>query len=249
MLVLGGMEAPVTPRISVPLLALLCVFVLPGVALGSDVEASGGTFQRRLERAEQLYELLEYEKALNWLSQAKQVASTIEEQVKVALYRGIVLADLGRRKQALVEFRAGLSLRPESGLPVQVAPKVQRDFESVRKQVLRKQASTASRSKRAKTVEEAAPEPPEADTAPASVAAKSAAPTAPAAPPSEASAAPKSQTLSDLRTRLGATGAEVGKSVGSSLGSALDSVLGTKGRPAPPAQEAPAAESTAKDEP
>lgn len=238
-----GMEAFVTPRVSVPLLALLCVCALPGVALGSDGEAPGGTFQRRLERAEQLYELLEYEKALNWLSQAKQVASTIEEQVQVSLYRGIVLADLGRRKQALEAFRAGLSLRPESELPVQVAPKVHRDFETVRKQVLRKQASTATSARRA---QKPAEEPPEADTAPTPVAAKPAAP-APVAPPPEAEAAPKSQTLSDLRTRLGATGAEVGKSVGSSLGSALDSVLGTS-RPSPPAQQAPA-ESTAKDEP
>ena len=244
-----GMEASVTPRVSVLLLALLCVWALPGVALGSDGEAPGSTFQRRLERAEQLYELLEYEKALNWLSQAKQVASTIEEQVQVALYRGIVLADLGRRKQALEAFRAGLSLRPESGLPVQVAPKVHRDFEAVRKQVLRKQASTATSARTArKPAEEPAPEPPEADTSPAPVAEKPAAPAPTAPAPAEAAAAaPKSQTLSDLRTRLGATGAEVGKSVGSSLGSALDSVLGTS-RPSPPAQQAPA-ESTAKDEP
>lgn len=96
----------------------------------------------------------------------------------MALYGGIVLADLGRRKQALEEVRAGLSLLPESGLPLQVAPKVKRDFESVRKQVLRKRAFPASSAKSKgdteaePPVEAPAPEPVEA--APA-VAAKPAA--------------------------------------------------------------------------
>ncbi|MCY1018118.1 hypothetical protein [Pyxidicoccus sp. MSG2] len=234
------MKAFVAFRSSV-LLTLLCV--LPGVALGGDGEDSGSdgagsTFQRRIERAEHLYESLEYEKALNWLSQAKQVASTIEEQVKVALYRGIVLADLGRRKQALEAFRAGLSLHPESVLPLQVAPKVQRDFESVRKQVLRKLGSTDSRAQRA-DAEKPAEEP---LTAPAPLAEKPAAP-APSTPPPETT---ESSTLSNLRSRLGVTGAKVGKDVGSALGSALDMVVGSDKKPA---QAAPEAKPTAKDEP
>ncbi|WP_164010164.1 tetratricopeptide repeat protein [Pyxidicoccus trucidator] len=252
------MESHLPLRVSVPLLALLCLCTLPRVALGSDTGASGSeealsSFQRRIERAEHLYESLEYEKALNWLSQAKQVASTIEEQAKVALYRGIVLADLGRRKQALEEFRAGLSLQPESALPLQVAPKVRRDFESVRKQVLRKLGTTASNSKRTgdadaeKPVEEPAAAPPQAE---ASVAEKPAAATTPAATPAPTRAS------TDLRSRLGAAGSEVGQRFGSALGSALDTVVGQPRKPAqtaqpeaPTAPAAPAQESTAKDEP
>lgn len=243
MIDMEDMKALVAFRISV-LLALPCV--LPGVALGSDLEASGSegagsTFQRRIERAEHLYESLEYEKALNWLSQAKQVASTIEEQVKVALYRGIVLADLGRRKQALEAFRTGLSLRPECVLPLQVAPKVQRDFESVRKQVLRKQGTTAAPSQRAEAEKPAE----EVLTAPAPLAEKPAAPAPSTPPPETASSSGKSQ-LMNLRSRLGVAGAEVGKNVGSALGSALDVVVGSDAKPA---QAAPAEKPTAKDEP
>ncbi|WP_163993503.1 tetratricopeptide repeat protein [Pyxidicoccus caerfyrddinensis] len=234
------MNAFVAFRSAVVLLALC---VLPGVALGGDVESSGSegagsTFQRRIERAAHLYESLEYEKALNWLAQAKQVASTIEEQVKVALYRGIVLADLGRRKQALEAFRAGLSLHPESALPLPVAPKVQRDFESVRKQVLRKLGSTDSRAPRADAEKPAE----ETLTAPAPLAEKPAAPAPSTPPPETASSSP----FSSLRSRLGVTGAEVGKNVGSALGSALDVVVGTDDKPA---QATPEAKPTAKDEP
>jgi tetratricopeptide (TPR) repeat protein len=243
---LEGMEALLRRRVSVPLLALLCLCTLPRVALGSDTLAAGSegtlsSFQRRIERAEHLYESLEYEKALNWLSQAKQVASTIEEQVKVALYRGIVLADLGRRKQALEAFRAGLSLHPESALPLQVAPKVQRDFESVRKQVLRKLGATDSRAQRAEA-EKPAEEP---LTAPAPLAEKPAAP-APSTPPPETAESSAKSPLSNLRSRLGVSGAKVGKDVGSALGSALDMVVGSDEKPA---QAAPEAKPTAKDEP
>ncbi len=235
----------------VALLLLACV--LPGVAPGSELEASSGTegagstFQRRLERAAHLYESLEYEKALNWLSQAKQVASTIEEQVKVALYRGIVLADLGRRKQALEAFRSGLSLRPESALPVAVAPKVQRDFESVRKQVQRKLGGTAASSDAEKSSEEAPTQAPEPLTAPTPLAEKPAAP-APASPAPESGSPLSKFPLNTLRSKLGVAGAEVGKNVGSALGSALDVVVGSQEKEKP-AQAAPPAEASAKDAP
>jgi tetratricopeptide (TPR) repeat protein len=217
----------------VPLLALLWLSPLSGLAAEGDSAAAGAaseasTFGRHMERAVRLYEALEYEKALHGLTQARALAATVEEQVSVALHRGIVLADLGRRKQALDEFRAGLTLQPEAKLPLQVAPKVQRDFESVRKQVRQKVGT-----RRAPAASETA----------AKVEAPPAAPEAPPpATPAPASAeAPKFEPK-DLRSKLGAAGSVVGERVGTAVGTVLDKVVGPrKDKDGEPAKDAPAA--------
>jgi tetratricopeptide (TPR) repeat protein len=195
------------------------------MAAGSEASS----FRRHMERAVRLYESLEYEKALQGLDKARVLAATAEEQVSVALHRGIVLADLGRRKQALDEFRAGLTLRPEAVLPLQVAPKVQRDFESVRKQVQRKGASTKPAVTAAK-VEPAPPAPEPVKPAPP--------------PPAEASAEAPKSLPQDLRSKLGAAGSVVGERVGTAVGSVLDTVIRKdKGKDEKPsdAQAAPSA--------
>ncbi|WP_342377691.1 tetratricopeptide repeat protein [Myxococcus stipitatus] len=206
----------------------LWAWLTPGLAAATpqegtpSAESSAELFRHRMTRASALHEALDYEKALNWLGQAKQVASTSQEQVEVELYRGIVLADMGRRKQSMEAFRVALSLRPDAQLPVPVAPKVTRDFESVRKQVKRNPV--------APPVEEApkvvATPPPEEK------------PAATAAAP-EPKAEP--ETKKDLRTRLGEAGSGLKKNVGSALGTALDTVMGSREEP-PPA--APSAEET-----
>ncbi|HZI12313.1 MAG TPA: hypothetical protein VE153_18150 [Myxococcus sp.] len=203
-------------RISTPLLALLWLSPLPALAGEGTSEAVGAgseasSFRRHMERAVRLYESLEYEKALQGLEKARVLAATEEEQVSVALHRGIVLADLGRRKQALDEFRAGLTLRPDAALPLQVAPKVQRDFESVRKQVQRKGASPKPAVTAAK-VESPSPTPE---------------PVKPATPPPASAEAPKSGPQA-LREKLGAAGSVVGERVGTAVGSVLDTVIRKK---------------------
>lgn len=226
------MRAPGPLRVSVPLLALL--WLSPLSSLGADGDSEASTFRRHMERAARLYEELEYEKALHGFTQARVLAATVEEQVSVALHRGIVLADLGRRKLALDEFRAGLTLQPEAKLPLQVAPKVQRDFESVRKQVQRK----AGASRATPAGETAA----KVETPPAT------APEAPpaATPPPASAEAPKSEPK-DLRAKLGAAGSVVGERVGTAVGSVLDKVVGPgrKGKAEEPEKDAP----TAKQEP
>ncbi|MCP3063371.1 hypothetical protein LXT21_31785 [Myxococcus sp. K38C18041901] len=219
---------------------VLWAWFAPGLALAEDVSP----FRHRMQRAAAQYEALEYEKALNGLTQAKQVASTTDEQVEVALYRGLVLSDLGRRKQALEEFRVGLSLKPDAVLPTATGPKVERDFESVRKQV-RQQQGTASETATAKAPAAKAEEPeaPRSAEVPQVVAVQETPVPAPVAPEPEPEAPPKK----DLRSKLGAAGSTLGKNVGNALGSALDSVMGSKKKPEEPA---PAASDTAKkDEP
>ncbi|MCP3141303.1 tetratricopeptide repeat protein [Pyxidicoccus xibeiensis] len=123
-------------------LLLSLTLVLPGFALAqgassTPLKATGqdGGFRARLQAAARLYEELEYEQALKALAQAKSLAKTDNERVQVALYEGIVLADLGQRPRSLRAFREALTLELDVRLPVKVSPKVERDFETVRKEV------------------------------------------------------------------------------------------------------------------
>ncbi len=93
-------------------------------------------FQTAFSAAVRLYEGLEYEQALQQLSRARALARTTEQEVSVALYQGIVQAELGQRVQSLSSFRTGLYLQPDAKLPAQVSPKVAQDFEEVRQAVL-----------------------------------------------------------------------------------------------------------------
>jgi tetratricopeptide (TPR) repeat protein len=94
-------------------------------------------FQSAFSAAVGLYENFEYEKALEQLSRARALAQGVEQEVPVALYQGIVQAELGQREESLASFRTGLYLQPDAKLPVKVSPKVERDFEDVRQAVLR----------------------------------------------------------------------------------------------------------------
>ncbi|MFY2560653.1 hypothetical protein ACN469_23825 [Corallococcus terminator] len=230
------MDASINPRSWGAWLVVLWAWLAPGLAIANtpDSEDPAGLFRHRIERAGTLYESLEYEKALNWLTQAKQVASTIDEQSEVALYRGLVLADLGRRKQALEEFRAGLTLRPEAKLPVAAAPKVERDFESVRKQVQLKQGTATAKAAPVVEPQPVVEAPPPVVEEPKAI--------APEPVEKQAEAAP--ETKPGLRSRLTEAGSSLGKNVGSALGSALDTVIRPKNKP-----ETKPAPDAAKEEP
>ncbi|NOK37726.1 hypothetical protein HMI49_31450 [Corallococcus exercitus] len=114
--------------------------MLVSPAWSQPAAPSGADFQGRMSAASQSYEDLDYEHALEQLDSAKAVARNGEEQGRVAILRGIVLADLGRRQESLAAFKAGLSLLPDANLPVKVSPKVSRDFEEVRRNVQRELA-------------------------------------------------------------------------------------------------------------
>ncbi|NRD60575.1 hypothetical protein HRD49_02325 [Corallococcus exiguus] len=115
-----------------PLLLILSVLF----AQGSDAQEPG-TVQHHLLAASRLYESLEYERALQHLLQAKRYSGGPQDDVLISLYEGAVLADLGRSDASDVAFKAALLLHPEATLPVQVSPKVEQRFESLREQVKR----------------------------------------------------------------------------------------------------------------
>ncbi len=135
------------------LLSLFLAVALPGLALGQGSGSAPAPaskkedgFQARMKAAAWLYEELEYEQALKALSQAQTLAKTDDERTEVAVFQGIVLADLGQRDKSLAAFRKALSLRLEARLPVKVSPKVEQDFEEVR-QAVRSEREAVARAK------------------------------------------------------------------------------------------------------
>jgi hypothetical protein len=128
----------------------LCVWLLaPLLAQGEQgstppIQAPAESeFHLRLSTAARLYEELEYERALEQLGRAKSVARTVDEDVAVLLYEGIILSDMGRREEARAAFKAALYLRATARLPVVVSPKVEADLEVVRQEVERSRQQQA----------------------------------------------------------------------------------------------------------
>ncbi|WP_223635055.1 tetratricopeptide repeat protein [Corallococcus sp. EGB] len=117
-----------------------------GQVAGTETAASrpsGTYFDAAMTEAARLYEDLESEQALAAVTRARRLARSDEERSAAAIYEGVILADLGRRDEALASFRAGLALAPEAKLPAKVSPKVEGDFESVRQAVRQERAALA----------------------------------------------------------------------------------------------------------
>jgi chemotaxis protein histidine kinase CheA len=128
----------------------ILLFCLPGrgLAQGSTssapAEERSPEFQRYLLAASHLYENLEYERALEQLASARRFAHGVEDDVIIALYEGLILADLGKQ-EFLAAFKAALFLQPDAKLPVKVSPKVEQDFEAVRAEVRKELAPLLAR--------------------------------------------------------------------------------------------------------
>lgn len=120
---------------------LLGLTVLPSPRATAQEQ---GRVQPYLLSVRRLYEDLEYERALEQLSRAQRLSSGKEEDVLLALYEGVILADLGRVEESEAAFRAALFVRPEAELPVRVSSKVGERFEAVRRQV-KQEVEAASR--------------------------------------------------------------------------------------------------------
>lgn len=116
------------PRSLRALVAALCLVAFPAAAQSAEV-------RKFLNAATALYENLEYEKALKQIAKAKQKATASEDEVRVELLEGVVLADMGREEKAVEAFKAAFSLELDAKLPLEVSPKVQAVAEKARASV------------------------------------------------------------------------------------------------------------------
>ncbi|QDE94489.1 MULTISPECIES: hypothetical protein [Myxococcus] len=109
-----------------PLAACIWI-VIPVHAASADSD-----FERHVAEAVRLYDDLEYERALEQLDRARGSLRGTRDRMSLALYRGIISADLGRWQAARDEFRSALLQEPGARLPLRVSPKVSREFEAQR---------------------------------------------------------------------------------------------------------------------
>jgi tetratricopeptide (TPR) repeat protein len=108
----------------------LCLALLAPAALAQSAEV-----KKYVNTAITLYENLEYEKALKQLKLARAKSTGADDDARVSLLEGIVLADMGREEKALTAFKTGFSVDVEAKLPLEVSPKVQAVAEKARANV------------------------------------------------------------------------------------------------------------------
>ena len=94
--------------------------------------------ERYLTAARNLHDGLEYERSLEQLERAKRISRGLVDDVAIALYQGVVFAELGRGEEERLAFETALSLDPDAPLPVRVSPKVSEAFEKIRAAVKKK---------------------------------------------------------------------------------------------------------------
>jgi hypothetical protein len=139
---------------------LVCVLLLCALPAFADITPD---VHRYLASAAALFEKLEYEKALGQIKRAKNKSQTPEDDTLIALYEGIVLAEMGDA-QASTAFTTALGLDPQAKLPLVVSPKVQRVFDkakaSVTKLLEAQEAAEKARAEEQRKQEEAS-KPPE----------------------------------------------------------------------------------------
>lgn len=105
------------------------------ILVTSPAFAQSAEVKKYLNTAITLYENLEYEKALKQLKSAAAKAKGPDDEAKIALLEGVVLADMGREEKALTAFKTAFSVDLDAKLPVEVSPKVQAVAEKARANV------------------------------------------------------------------------------------------------------------------
>jgi tetratricopeptide (TPR) repeat protein len=108
--------------------ALVVTAIGAVLAISMPARAQSAEVKKYLNAAVTLYENLEYEKALKQIQRAKTKSTGASDDARIALYEGIVFADMGKEEKALNAFKTGLSMEPEAKLPLEVSPKVEKVF-------------------------------------------------------------------------------------------------------------------------
>ncbi len=105
------------------------------LTLAMPARAQSAEVKKYLNAAVTLYENLEYEKAIKQIQRAKTKSTGATDDARIALYEGIVFADMGKEDKALNAFKTALSMEPEATLPLEVSPKVEKVFNRARDNV------------------------------------------------------------------------------------------------------------------
>jgi len=132
----------------------LGLWTLIGCLLAGPAFGQSNEVKRFLNAAITLYENLEYEKALKQLQKARGKSNGSDDEMKISLLEGVVLADLGKEERALTAFKTAFGLDLEAKLPVEVSPKVGVIAEKARANVRKLLAPQLAREKEEKLAEQ-----------------------------------------------------------------------------------------------
>jgi tetratricopeptide (TPR) repeat protein len=116
------------PVFRVALLAL-CLAALPSFAAVSE------DVRKFLNATTQMIENLKYENALKQLDKAKKVSKSADDDKEIALYEGVIWAEMGKGDKSEAAFKTALSMDLKAKLPFDVSPKVEKSFEKARANV------------------------------------------------------------------------------------------------------------------
>ncbi len=131
---------PASLRLEIARMAVGLLAVTLLAPLGAHAQLSVEV-QLYLDSVDRLYENLEYERALEQIASAKRLIRRVDDDAALALYEGVILADMGKKEAASVALKGALFLNPNAKLPVQVSPKVEQLFEGLRQKVKQQLAS------------------------------------------------------------------------------------------------------------
>jgi hypothetical protein len=109
-----------------------CIAATPNSALATEPLSA----QQHLDSAVRRYDELEFERALEELSLARQRKPTLEILAPIALYEGLLKAELRDFDGARGSFLEALKTNPELTLPRRVAPRVRALFTKVHEELV-----------------------------------------------------------------------------------------------------------------
>jgi tetratricopeptide (TPR) repeat protein len=91
---------------------------------GGSAQAQSAEVKKFLNAAVTLFENLEYEKALKQVQKARVKATGPDDEMRLSLFEGVVLAEMGKEEKALTAFKTGFGFDVNAKLPLEVSPKV-----------------------------------------------------------------------------------------------------------------------------
>lgn len=110
-----------------------------------SAECKKDDFNRYIAAAVRLYEGLEYERALDQLTRAKEFSCGVADDAVLRMYEGIVRSDLGDGEKARAAFKEALLLEPDAEIPLKVSPKMRKLIESLRAEAKKELAPILAR--------------------------------------------------------------------------------------------------------
>src|SRR5438067_7322142 len=126
--------------------------------LAADPAVLSPEVEKYLSAATNLYERLEFERALEQLQHARPHAASTHDDAQIALLEGVLYSELSQPEPARAAFVTALSLEPDAGLTFKVSPKVVSALERARAEV-KKEAAPSRSIAAVEGLSTAAPEP------------------------------------------------------------------------------------------